>query len=183
MRSLYRVVPYLPDASRVERGHPLFVPRSMGGNRVDNPGVYDVLYCGDSAEGAIAEVFGWKTVWEMGMLRGPRELVGSRHALVTYAVPDEFAICDLDDAKRLARMHLRPSRVVTRDRAVTQKWALDIFETKEFAGVSWWSYLNPDWASMGLWETSPLTVANLEVLSWTNPALRRAADALNRPID
>lgn len=49
MENLYRVVPHLPAASIRERGHPLFVPRSTGGNRVDNTGIYDVLYCGDSA--------------------------------------------------------------------------------------------------------------------------------------
>jgi hypothetical protein len=182
MRNLYRVVPYLPTAKRSERGHPLYLPISMGGNRVDNAGIYDVLYCGNRAEGAIAEAFGWKTVWDEGMLRGPRELFGSRQAFVTYSVSDEFSICDLDDAERLLRMHLRPSRVVTRDRAVTQRWALDIYQTKEFVGVSWWSYYNPDWASIGLWDTSLLVIANLDVLTWDHPALRAAADALNRPI-
>lgn len=183
MRDLYRVVPYLPHASRQERGNPLYLPISMGGNRVDNAGVYDVLYCGDSPECAIAEAFGWKPVWEEGMLRGSRELPGSRQALVTYSLPKVFSVCDLDDPKRLAQMELRPSRVVTRDRTITQRWALDIFNSREFVGVSWWSYYNPDWASMGLWETSPLIVANVDLLSWEHPALRKAADALNRPID
>ena len=183
MRNLYRVVPYLPKVSRRERGHPLYLPISMGGNRVDNSGIYEVLYCGDSPECAIAEAFGWKAVWEEGMLRGPRDLPGSRQSLVTYSLPETFSVCDLDDSKRLVQMALRPSRVVTRDRPTTQGWARDIFNSREFVGVSWWSYYNPDWASVGLWDMSALIVANVDLLSWEHPSLRMAADALNRPID
>ncbi len=118
------------------------------------------------------------------MLRGPRELSGSRWALATYSIADgnSNSICNLDDAKRLTRMQLRPSRVVTRDRAVTQRWALDLYESKEFIGVSWWSYYNPDWASVGLWNTSSLAISALDVLTWAHPALKAAADALNKPI-
>ena len=80
-------------------------------------------------------------------------------------------------------MALRPSRVVTRDRPTTQGWALDIFNSCEFVGVSSWSYYNPDWASVGLWDMSALIVANVDLLNWEHPSLRMAADALNRPID
>ncbi len=180
MRRLYRVVPYLSAATPGESGHPLFVPPSIGANRVDNPDLYDTLYVGDSASGAVAEAFGYAAQWNQGLLRGTPSLPGSVRALVTYDLPDLVEVCDLDDAARLLELGLKPSRVVTRDRQVTQAWARVIFDLRRYAGVRWWSYYDADWGSFGLWDASTLVVADVQPLTVDHPAFVDAAAALVR---
>ena len=159
------------------------MPPSTGANRVDNPGAYDPLYLGDDPLCAVAEAFGWAPRWNAGLLRGAPSLPGSVRALVAYYLRDDAAVCDLDDADRLAAFALRPSHVVTRDRAVTQAWALELFDTGAFAGVRWWSYYNPDWGSVGLWDVSALTVTDVAVLTPDHPACTAAAAAIIRIIE
>jgi hypothetical protein len=180
---LYRVLPYLPRARRGHPFHPLFVPPSVGSNRVDNPELYDALYAGDAAAGAVAEAFGWRPVWAEGMLRGPRTEPASVQALVEYdADDDRFSVCDLDDAARLVTLALRPSQVVTRDRQVTQAWAARLFGEGAFAGVRWWSYYDPQWGSLGLWDVSALRVRQVTPLTLDHPAVVEAAGVLSRPL-
>ncbi|MDP9093733.1 MAG: hypothetical protein M3N95_12575 [Actinomycetota bacterium] len=94
MASLFRVLPYLAAARRGQPGHPLYVPRSTGASRVDNPGLYEVLYLGDSAAGAIAEAFGWSPTWNAGLLRGTPSLPGSVRALVEFDLAPAEPICE-----------------------------------------------------------------------------------------
>lgn len=183
MPSLYRVVSYLDAADAGAPGHPLYVPVSTGANRIDNPDVYDTLYLGDDPLCAVAEAFGWASRWNAGLLRGTPALPGSVRALVSYDVDDETALCDLDDADRLVDLGLRPSRVVTRNRNTTQAWARELFDTDEFAGVRWWSYHNPDWGSVGLWDTAALTIADIFVLSADHPVFVAAAAEIVRIIE
>jgi hypothetical protein len=180
--TLYRVLPYLRSARANAPGHPLFVPASTGAGRVDNPGQYDVLYLGDTAAGAIAEAFGWAPTWDATLFRGTPALPGSVRALVSYELDDARAtVCDLDDARRLVELGLRPSQVVTRDRHVTQQWSAAIFARAEFAGVRWWSYYDPRWGSFGLWDRSALRVSSVQVLDDPDqPDFTAAADVLNR---
>jgi RES domain-containing protein len=180
---LFRVVPYRSAAAVGEPGHPLHVPASTGANRVDNPDVYDMLYLGDDPVCALAEAFGWAPRWNSGLLRGMPSLPGSVRALVSYELGDAAAVCDLDDAARLALLGLRPSRVVTRDRSVTQAWARTLFASGEFAGARWWSYYNPDWGSLGLWDTAALTVTDIAALTANHPAFLAAAAEIVRVIE
>lgn len=182
MASLYRVVPYLAAAAAGEPGHPLYVPVSTGANRIDNPDVYHALYLGDGASCAVAEAFGWAPRWNAGLLRGTPSLPGSVRALVAYERDSSAAVCDLDDADRLAELGLRPSRVVTRSRAVTQGWARELFDRGEFVGVRWWSYYNPDWGSVGLWDSTALGVADVAVLTVEHPAFVAAATEIVRVV-
>lgn len=183
MVRLFRVLPYLAGARRGHPFHPLFVPSSTGSGRVDNPDRYDVLYVGDSAAGAAAEAFGWLPTWDAGMLRGRPTIPGSVQALVEYEAADAaLSVCDLDDAERLVVLALRPSQVVTRDRAVTQAWAARIFDGGGFAGVRWWSYYDPQWGSFGLWDVSGLRVREVSVLTLDHPAVVEAAGVLSRPV-
>jgi len=179
---LYRVLPYLRSARRRAPGHPLYVPPSTGAGRVDNPGVYDVLYLGDSAAGSIAEAFGWSSVWNSTLLRGTPSLPGSVRALAHYTLDDGARpVCDLDDAARLVDLALRPSQVVTRDRTVTQEWSAAIYHRDEFAGVRWWSYYDPRWGSFGMWDARALTLVGVTVLDdLDQPDIAEAADVLNR---
>lgn len=180
---LYRVLPYLPGARRGQPGHPLFVPPSAGTSRIDNPDRYHPLYCADDPAGAVAEAFGWAASWGPGLLRGTPSLAGSVRALVTYeADEDALAVCDLDDAGRLVDLLLRPSQVVTRDRAVTQGWAGRVFDAGGFGGVRWWSYYDPRWGSLGLWQVSALKVVSRAALTIDHPAFVEAAAVLLRPL-
>lgn len=181
MPLLYRVLPYLPSARPGQPGHPRYLPPAGGAGRVDNPTEYSVLYLGDSAAGALAEAFGWKQVWDTGLFRGSPSLPGSVRALVSYQLDDQALICDLDDAHRLIELALRPSEVVTRDRSVTQGWALRIHRSARFVGVRWWSYYDPRWGSLGLWDLAGLTVRSVEVLDdLDQPSVVEAAEVLNR---
>lgn len=183
MPALYRVVPYLASANAGQPGHPLYVPVSTGANRIDTPDVYDTLYLGDHPLCAVAEAFGWAPRWNGGLLRGTPALPGSDRALVSYHLDDKTALCDLDDAGRLVDLGLRPSRVVTRNRNTTQAWARKLFDTGEFAGVRWWSYYDPDWGSVALWDTAALTIADVSVLSADHPAFVAAAAEIVRIIE
>jgi hypothetical protein len=182
MANLFRVLPYVASARRGQPGHPLYVPRSTGASRVDNPGLYEMLYLGDSAAGAVAEAFGWSPTWNAGLLRGTPSLPGSVRALVEYDLDVAEPVCDLDDANRLLELGLRPSQVVTRDRAVTQAWAASLYGRSEFAGVRWWSYYAPRWGSFGLWRVGAVSVRNVEVMtSVDQPDFVAAAEVLCRP--
>lgn len=183
MPALYRVLPYLASARAGTPGHPSYAPRSTGRNRVDNPGLYEVLYLGDTAAGAVAEAFGNLRTWDAGLFRGIPSLPGSMRALVTYQLDGSADVCDMDDAARLVELGVRPSQVVTRERPVTQSWAARIFEQRRYAGVRWWSYYDPRWGSYALWDTTRLRVAGAEVLdSLEHSAVVEAADVLCRII-
>lgn len=180
--NLYRVLPYQDSAARDQPGHPLYVPPSRGVARIDNPEIYDALYLGDTPAGAVAEAFGWMPQWDVGMLRGSRILPGSVRALATYRLAEYATLCDLDDAQRLIELGLRPSQVVTRDREVTQKWALQLFEARAHVGVRWWSYYDPRWGSVGLWDLRALTVVDVRVLALYDEEIVDAARTLVRVV-
>jgi hypothetical protein len=102
-------------------------------------------------------------------------------ALAQYSLEDAAAVCDLDDAQRLVEMALRPSEVVTKDRAVTQRWALELYNSNRWAGARWWSYYDPRWGSFGLWDVRALRVTGVTVLDdLDQPDVAAAADVLNR---
>lgn len=178
---LYRVFPWLAAAEERAPGHALFVPRPQGAGRVDNPGRYETLYLSSDPAGAVAEAFGNLRRWTPRMLLAPA-LPGSVKALGTYELPDDAPIFDLDDARALAGLGLRPSQVVTRAREVTQAWALAIFEQRRWIGVRWWSYYEPRWYSYGLWDLGEVTVEAVVPLSLDDPAVTETANVLNRSL-
>ncbi|HST46219.1 RES family NAD+ phosphorylase [Jatrophihabitans sp.] len=184
MVTFYRVLPYLDTARAGEPGHPLYLSSARGSNRVDNPGHYQVLYLADAPAGALAEAFGSFSRWNRGLFRGTPSLSRSVRALVTYELDEGAAICDLDDAYTLVELGLRPSEVVTRNRAVTQSWALKLYEAGRYAGVRWWSYYDPRWGSIGLWDSRLLTVVEVAVLDdLMHPAMVEAAAVLCRILE
>lgn len=183
MPLLYRVVPYLAAAGHGEPGHPLHVPASTGANRIDNPDVYHPLYLGDDPRCAVAEAFGWAARWGTGLLRGSPSLPGSVRALVAYELAEGAVVCNLDDAARLERMDLRPSQVVTRERSVTQAWARRLFDDGGFVGVRWWSFYNPEWGSVALWNSAALTVAAVDFLGVDHPTFVAAAAHIVRSVE
>lgn len=180
----WRVMNWHPDAKDPSRnGHPLYIWPRQGAGRVDDPDhEYLVLYVGDSAEGAVAEAFGSYPRWTEAILDPPPAApAGTQKALVKYS--GDLAILDLDDPEVLQEWSLRPSSVVSRDRASTQQWSRSMYDTGDYAGVSWWSFYEPRWASFGLWDVSGLTVAgDPEPLTMDHDAVQDAAALIRRVI-
>ncbi|MDP9397682.1 MAG: RES domain-containing protein [Actinomycetota bacterium] len=189
MSRFFRVCILHPAAATPDKnGHPLYVWPRQGAGRVDDPlGQYRVLYAADTAAAAVAEALGHFTEWSRVVLDPPpRAPAGSVKALVEYE--GDPSVCDLDDAHRLVKVGLRPSGVVTRDRMTTQGWARRLYERRtpegdrEFSGVSWWSYYNPEWASAGLWDVEGLSVVASQELTLDHEAVSEAASQLLRPV-
>ena len=189
MTAYYRVGIYSDAAgSPADNGHPLFRWPHQGAGRIDDPlKEYLVLYLADTAEAAVAEVFGRYPEWRSAIFDVPPAAPPkSKRALFTYQ--GEPRVCDLDDSHRLVECGLRPSRVITRDRTVTQEWARAIYERpgpggdREFAGASWWSYYNPDWSSVGLWDVD-LKVEDVEVLSLESLVVQETAFEIARVVE
>lgn len=169
--------------SREQPGHPLYVQPRQGAGRVDDPEhEYRVLYVSREAAGCVAEVFGDFAVWTAALLDPPPSLPNAARAVVTYQI--DATVCDLDDPARLTEYGLRPSRVVSHDRRVTQRWARDIHDTGAFDGVSWWSRRDARWTSAGLWAFGDATVEDVRVLvDVDEPPVVEAAEALLRRVD
>lgn len=179
MPRVHRVFPYRSDATDTEPGGPLFVPAVQGAGRLDNPEQYRVLYVAADPDGAVGEAFGDHRIWTTDLLAGSPALPGIVMALGVYEL--RSALLDLDEPAALVARQLRPSRVVSRDRTVTQRWALDIWRERRWAGVQWWSYWNPDWAVGGVWSPERLEVIAVTPLTADHAAVRGAAATLNRP--
>jgi hypothetical protein len=176
---VFRVFPWVEGAPRGRAGLPLFVPTPQGSGRVDNPGHYLTLYVSDAAPGAVAEAFGNHAVWTDDLVSGPPMLPGSVRALATYQLEGP-PVLDLDDCGALGPRDLRPSNVVTRERTLTQAWALLIHQESRWAGVRWWSFYDPDWGSFGVWDQGGLKVQAVEPLRRDHPAVADAAAVLSR---
>ncbi|MDK1361139.1 RES family NAD+ phosphorylase [Arthrobacter sp. zg-Y1219] len=180
----YRVLNWDPAATdATENGHPLFVWPDQGNGRVDDPAAeYRVLYVGSHPEAAVAEALGRFPTWAQGVLDVPRAApAGSRKALVKYTGTPR--VLDLDDPRVLLDLGLHPSQVITREYAATREWARSIYESNQHDGVSWWSFYGSQWASVGLWDWSSLTVDDdPEILTLDHPAVEGAAAEILRPI-
>jgi len=179
---LYRVCPFRADATAEQPGHPLFVPHPKGAGRIDSPASYSVLYLSSAPGGAVAEAFGSLPRWTAAMFDTPSLVRGSR-ALATYDLADPSGVLDLDDPDALKRLGLRPSDIVTRDRLVTQRWALAAYREHRWIGVRWWSYYDPRWHSYGLWDISSLRLTGTEILGLGHAAIVEAAGVLGRPLE
>lgn len=177
---LYRVFPWLEAASEGEPGHPHYVHTPQGAGRVDNPEHYVVFYASDLPVGAIGEAFGNHALWTPDLLEGPPLMPGSRRALATYETAT-INVLDLDDPGSLHERDLRPSRVVTKERSVTQSWALGIYTEDRWDGVRWWSYHYPEWGSFGMWRHDGLKVGEVRPLDSEMGLVMETAALLNRP--
>ena len=123
---IYRVFGYDAAATDGLSGHPTYIyPRQTSGQR-DNFIEYKLIYLATSPEGAIAETFGRIPEWSDNMFDVPY-LAGGRYALATFSIPDDTALLDLDDARTLVNLGLRPTQVVIQNTPFTQEIALKIF--------------------------------------------------------
>lgn len=179
---LYRVFPHDPSAVPSAPGGALYVPPSSGLGRIDNPEEYDAFYLAGIEEAAVAESFGNLAVWrDESFVEAGRNV---RYALAAYDLSKEARLFDFNDVEALQSLGVRrPTQVITRDRRSTQELALRIYRRRRFAGVTWWSYYNPDWPICGLWNVAQLRLLGEPMaLSATAPAVQRAAAAIVRQI-
>lgn len=177
MGRYFRVHPWLHAAQSAKPGHALYVHPYQGSGRVDNPNNYLTLYIADTPAGAVAETWGRHEVWTDELLLN-QSLPASVAALSTYEA--DLAVVDLNDPQELFNLSLRPSRVVTRNVAATQAWALAIHRSRGGDGVRWWSYHEPDWGSLGIWDYSRIRHLDTVALSAAHPAVVEAGRMLNR---
>jgi hypothetical protein len=166
-----------PDAGAHDEGGPLYVARSLQGQgRHDNPQRFGVLYASRSAESVIAEQiqrFRARRITEAHLSREGRPLA--------LASIDESALgplLDLDDPGNLVARTLRPSGVATRNRRITRRLALSIYE-EGLAGFEWWSAIEASWINVTLFEDRALEdlrlAAGAEPLRFADPRVRDAA--------
>jgi len=182
---LWRALPLDRRAEEREAGGPLWFPRlQQGGGRHDNPDLYGCLYVAEDPVSAVAEM--------LAPFRGTGKLLPSM--LVRYAKPlalaalkleDGVTAVDLDDPSTLLATDLRPSRVATRDRTVTQQQAAEIYESHPTAiGLRWWSTLEASWINWTLFDRAgdSLSLARTEELTVDHPVVHEAADLLGLAI-
>ncbi len=177
--TLYRVFPYDPAALPAQPGGALYAPLGAAG-RIANPALYRELYLSSSAVGAVSEAFGRFDAWTQTIFANRDR----PYALATCELPDQAAICNLDDAGRLLAYDLRPSQVVARERTVTQAWAARIHQSKRWIGIAWWSRYDSQWQSLALWNRKQLRLQQYpEVLSAEHTAVQEAAELLPRRLE
>jgi hypothetical protein len=102
-------------------------------------------------------------------------------ALAELELPDDAQLVDLDDPAVLRRERLRPSRVATRDRALTQPQALALHEKHdEAAGLRWWSTFEAQWLNVTLFDraASALRLVSVKALDVADDEIAAAADVL-----
>lgn len=166
-----RAAPTGPDG-------PLWFPRIyQGEGRHDNPDRYGCLYLSTSPLSTIVE--------QLARFRGQRLLPsllrrrGLPLALADLEINEGAELVDLDDPVVLRREKLRPSRVATRDRSVTQAQAARLHDGHSRAtGLRWWSTYEASWINVTLFDraASQLQMRSVRALTLEDPIVVEAAD-------
>jgi RES domain len=178
---LWRTLPLDRRAAADEVGGALWFPREQQGyGRHDNPDLYGCLYVAEAAASAVAEA--------LADFRGTGRLtasmltqLGRPLALAEIALPDEAVVIDLDDPAVLVAGALRPSRVATRARGITQGIAADLYRAHpEAAAVRWWSTLEASWINLTVFDRAAprLTATEVAELRIDDSVVRNAAALL-----
>jgi RES domain len=178
---LWRVLPWDGRARARDAGGALWFPRAFqGAGRHDNPERYGCLYVSAAPASAVAET--------LAPFRGAGDLRpamlergGDALALAEIDLPDETALIDLDEPRVLASERLRPSRVASRRRGLTQDYAARLHDAHaEAAGLRWWSTLESTWINVTLFDRASrrLRARRPERLSLDHAAVVEAADLL-----
>ena len=157
---------------------PLWFPRIFQGDgRHDNPDLYGCLYLSDRAASCIVEQF--------APFRGQRLIAsmlrrrGFPLALARIELDDRRELVELDDPAVLRREKLRPSRVATRLRSITQPQAADLFARhRAAAGLRWWSAWEATWANVTVFDRAAraLTLLDVTELTLDHPEVVQAAE-------
>jgi hypothetical protein len=102
-------------------------------------------------------------------------------ALAELELPDDAQLVDLDEPAVLRRERLRPSRVATRERGITQPQALALHEKHgEAVGLRWWSTFESQWLNVTLFDraASALRLVSVKALDVAGDEIVEAADVL-----
>jgi RES domain-containing protein len=176
--TLYRCFAWDERAGDAGPDGPLWFPRIyQGEGRHDNPDRYGCLYLSVSPLSTLVE--------QLARFRGQRLLPsllrrrGLPLALADLDLDDEAELVDLDDPVVLRRERLRPSRIATRDRSITQPQALALHDRHgKVDGLRWWSTYEALWINVTLFDraASRVRVRSVRALSLAHPAVVEAAD-------
>jgi len=157
---------------------PLWFPRVFQGEgRHDNPDAYGCLYLSDRPVSCVVE--------QIAAFRGQRltsamlRRRGLPLAVADLELDERASLIDLDDPIILRRERLRPSRVATTHRIVTQPQALDLYRRHpEAAALRWWSRWEALWANVTVFDRAApsLALRGVHTLTLEEPALLEAAD-------
>ncbi len=168
-----RAAPDSPDSA-------LWFPRPyQGEGRHDNPAAYGCLYLSEQPLSCIVE--------QLGRFRGQRltpallRRRGLPLALAELELADDAQLIDLDDPAVLRRERLRPSRVATRDRGLTQPQALALHDRHaDAAGLRWWSTFESQWLNVTLFDRAApsLRLVSVRALDVVDDEIAAAADVL-----
>jgi len=158
----------------------LWFPRPyQGEGRHDNPAAYGCLYLSEQPLSCVVE--------QLARFRGQRltpallRRRGLPLALAVLELPDDARLVDLDEPVVLRRERLRPSRVATRERGITQPQALALHEKHDEAvGLRWWSTFESQWLNVTLFDraASALRLVSVKALDVDGDEIAEAADVL-----
>jgi hypothetical protein len=174
---LYRCFPWDREAAPQARGGALWFPRRLQGDaRHDAPELYGCLYASEEPVSAVVEL--------LARFRGTRlragllSLGGLPAAIAALQLADRAAVVDLDEPRVLTAERLRPSRVVSRDRATTQADARALHARRPgAAAVRWWSTFEPRWPNLTVFDRAAehLAVRGVRALSLEDDVVVEAA--------
>lgn len=177
--TLYRCFAWNARATATDPDGPLWFPRAFQGEgRHDNPDLYGCLYLAEQPVSSVAE--------QLARFRGQPltptlfRRRGLPLALATLDLDVGARVVDLDDPAVLRRERLRPSRVATRQRRVTQPQARALFERHtDAAGLRWWSTYEALWANVTIFDRAAhsLAVTAVHALTLDDPIVLEAAAA------
>jgi hypothetical protein len=176
----WRVFPWDRSATPDQAFSPGHVPANQGSSRFDIRAT-QVLYFSESPEHAIGE----KIQRYRGQTLEDYDLTEFGHplALVECQVSADIVqeIADLCDWEVLARYHLSPDTVASRDLTKTQAVAQELLD-KGHTGLRWWSALSGDWHSIVLFSerlaADSLAYGVPQELTIDHPAVIEAASVL-----
>jgi RES domain len=181
---LFRCLAWDKAASPASRGGPLWFPRMLQGNgRHDNPELYGCLYVSVEPVSAVAEQIqrlAGTSLEEADLVRRGLPLV-----LAAIELDERGELLDLDDPKVLVGEGIRPSRIATNDRSVTQAGASEIFARHpEKVGLRWWSTIEALWPNVTLFDRAGdlLVVEDIHPLDLGDGIVLEAAEYLGLPI-
>jgi hypothetical protein len=172
------------EASRLsDPDGPLWVPRPFQGEgRHDNPDLYGCLYLADRAVSSIVEQLARFRTQRLAPALLQRR--GLPLALAQLEIADDARLVDFDDPVTLRRHRLRPSRVASRQRDVTQPQARAIYTgDRAVAGIRWWSTYESLWTHVTLFDRAVrgLRVASVHGLAVDDLEVVAAAEWLALP--
>jgi hypothetical protein len=178
--SLYRAFAWDNRARPTDPDGPLWFPRAyQGEGRHDNPDVYGCLYLSELALSPVVEQLArFRSQKLLPSLLGRR---GLPLALAELELQASATLADLDEPAVLRRTRLRPSRVATRTRAVTQPQARMLYERHpDTAGLRWWSMYESLWMNVTLFDRAApaLELVSVRALTLDDPEIEAAAEFL-----